>query len=76
MGRVNGVGRVRVMDRFRCRRGGKRKDESRKRMGRCATIPNVLWEGLDEEGQESSNDVRLPMGKPSQRSAAGCPWKD
>lgn len=50
MGRVNGVGRVRVMDRFRCRRGGKRKDESRKRMGRCATIPNVLWEGLDEEG--------------------------
>lgn len=41
-GRVNGVGRVRVMDRFRWRRGGKSKDESRKRTGRCAMIPNVL----------------------------------
>lgn len=43
VGIVNGVGRVRVMDNFRWRRGGKSKDEIRKRTRRCAMIPNVLW---------------------------------
>lgn len=43
VGRVNGVGRLRVMDRSRWKGGGKGKGEGKKRTGGGVMNPNVVW---------------------------------